>query len=160
MIPCKFNKKGGFSVCEFLQKCSRCLFLPSTWHGFPAKVFQVSFPAVHLSRNSRESVPGSFSCRPPVTEFLQKRSRCLSLPSTCHGIPAKVFQVAFPAVHLSRFSRESMSGVLSRRPPVTVFPRKCSKWHLPAFHLARYSCESVPGSFFRCPPGTEFLQKC
>ena len=31
---------------ESLRKRSRCPFLPSTWHGFPAKVFQVSLPAV------------------------------------------------------------------------------------------------------------------
>ena len=47
MIPCKFNKKGGFSVCF----------------------------AVHLARNSCKSVPGVSSCRPPGTVFPQKRSR-------------------------------------------------------------------------------------
>ena len=80
---------GSFFRCppgtEFLQKCSRCLFLPSTWHGFPAKVFQVSFPAVHLARFSCKSVPGVSSCRPPGTEFLQKCSRCPFPLSTCHG---------------------------------------------------------------------------
>ena len=30
---------------------------------------------------------------PPATVFLRKRSRCLFPPSTCHGIPAKAFQV-------------------------------------------------------------------
>ena len=65
-----------------------------TWHRIPAKVFQVSLPAVHLPRNPCKSVPGVLSCRPPATESLQKRSRCPFLPSTCHGIPAKVCQVA------------------------------------------------------------------
>ena len=37
------------------------IFLPSTWHGIPAKMFQVSFPAAHLTRNPRESVPGGIS---------------------------------------------------------------------------------------------------
>ena len=113
---------------ESLRKCSRCLFPPSTWHGIPAKAFQVPFPcrppatvfpqkrvrclfsAFHLARNSCESVPGSFSYRPPGTEFLQKCSRCLFPLSTWHGIPAKAFQVAFPAVHLPRFSCKSVPG--------------------------------------------------
>ena len=59
--------------------------------------------------------------------------------------------MAFPTVHLARFSRESVSGVLSCRPPGTVFLRECSRWHLPAFHLARYSRESVPGVTSRLP---------
>ena len=162
---------------EFPRKCSRCLFPPSTCHGIPAKVFQVSHPAAHLARNSRESVPGVLSCRPPATEFPRKRSRCHFLPPTCHGIPAKVFQVSFPAVHLPRFSLESVPGVSSRRPPATVFPRKCSRcpfppptWHgipakafqvsLPAVHLPRNPCKSVPGVLSCRPPATEFPRKC
>ena len=47
-----------------------------TWHRIPAKVFQVSLPAVHLPRF-----------------FLQKRSRCLILLPTWHGTTAKAFQV-------------------------------------------------------------------
>ena len=41
--------------------------LPPTWHGNPAKVCQVSFPAVHLARKPRKSVPGVFSRLPPAT---------------------------------------------------------------------------------------------
>ena len=131
---------GSTSCCppgtESLQKRSRCPIALSTCHGFPAKVFQVSLPAFHLARNSRESVPGSFSCRPPATVFLQKCSRCLFPLSTWHGIPAKAFQVAFPTVHLARYSRESVPGSFSCRPPATVFPQKRSRclflpstWH-------------------------------
>ena len=64
----------------------------------------------HLTQNSRESVPG-----------------VLSLLPTCHGIPAKVFQVSFSASHLPRFPRESVPGVSSRRPPATEPPRKRSR---------------------------------
>ena len=110
------------------RKCSRCHFLPSTCHGFPAKVFQVSLPAVHLARNPRESVSGSTSCCPPGTVSLQKRSRCLSPPSTCHGFPVKVFQVSLLAFHLARNSRESVPGSFSCRPPATVFLQKRSRW--------------------------------
>ena len=149
---------------ESPRKRSRWHLPASTWHGIPAKAFQVSFPAVHLVRNLRESVPGGISLLPPGTEFLQKRSRCLFPPSTCHGIPAKAFQVAspcrppgteflqkrsrwhLPAVHLARNSRESVPGSTSCRPPATVSLRKCSRWHLPASHLPRFSCERVPGS--------------
>ena len=60
---------------ESPRKCSRCPSLPSTWHGIPAKAWQVSFSAVHLARNPRESVPGVLSCLPPGTEFPQKRGR-------------------------------------------------------------------------------------
>ena len=144
---------------EFLQKRSRCLSPPSTWHGIPAKAFQVSLPAVHLARNPRKSVPGGTSCRPPGTEFLQKRSRCHFLPSTWHGFPARVFQVSLPAVHLARFSCESVPGVTSCRPPGTESPRKRSRWHLPVSHLPRYLCESVSGVSSRLPPGTETLRK-
>ena len=48
------------------QKCVRCHLLPSTWHGIPAKAFQVSFSASHLPRNPRKSVPCSTSCLPPA----------------------------------------------------------------------------------------------
>ena len=44
--------------------------------------------AFHLPRNSCKSVSGSTSCRPPGTESPQKRSRCLSPPSTWHSVPA------------------------------------------------------------------------
>ena len=92
---------AGFGHCMsrrrpatvFLQKCAR-------WH----------LPAVHLPRNSCKSVPGVIFCLPPATEFLQKRSRCHFLPSTWHGIPAKVFQVSFPAVHLLRNHHKSVPG--------------------------------------------------
>ena len=162
---------------ESLRKRSRCLFPPSTWHGIPAKAFQVSFPAVHLPRNPCESVPGVLSCRPPATESLRKCSRCLFPPSTWHGNPAKACQVSFPAAHLPRFSRESVPGVSSRRPPATESLRKCSRcpiplptWHgipakvfqvsFPAVHLPRNPCESVPGVSSRRPPATESLRKC
>ena len=62
---------------EIPRKCARCPFPPSTWHGNPAKVFQVASPRF-----------------PPGTVSLRKRSRCLFPPSTWHGFPAKVFQVA------------------------------------------------------------------
>ena len=92
---------------ESLRKRSRCPFSLPTWHGIPAKAFQVSFSAL----NSCKSVPGVIFCLPPATEFLQKRSRCHFLPSTWHGIPAKVFQVSFPAVHLLRNPHKSVPGV-------------------------------------------------
>ena len=140
---------GGFSYrppgTVFPQKRVRCPFLPSTWHGFSAKAFQVSFPAFHLARFLCKSVPG-----------------VLSLSPTWHGFSAKAFQVSLSAVHLARFSCESVPGVTSCRPPGTEFPRKrvrCpflpSTWHgipakvfqvsLPAVHLARNPRKSVPG---------------
>ena len=42
-----------------------CRHVP-TCHGFPAKAFQVSLPAVHLARNPCKSVPCSTSCLPPA----------------------------------------------------------------------------------------------
>ena len=133
--------------------------LPSTWHGFPAKAFQVAFPASHLARFPRESVPGVFPRRPPGTVSLQKRSRCHFLPPTWHGIPAKVFQVSFPASHLARNSRESVPGVSS--PPSTChgISAKAFQVSLPASHLARNPRKSVAGVFLCLPPGTESLQK-
>ena len=77
-------------------------------------------PASHLPRYSCKSVPGVSSCHLPGTVFLRKCSKCPFPPSTCHGIPARVFQVSLSAVHLARFSRESVPGVLSRRPPGTA----------------------------------------
>ena len=127
---------------EFLRKCTRCPFPLSTWHGIPAKVYQVSFSVVHLARFSCESVPGVLSRLPPATESLQKCGRCHFLPSTCHGIPAKVFQVSFPAVHLPRNSCESVPGVLLCRPPATVVPlimgcRGFSAGHVDVFSMKR-----------------------
>ena len=130
---------------ESLRKCSRCLFLPSTCHGIPAKVFQVSLPAVHLPRNSRESVPGVTSCLPPATVSPQKCVRCHLLPSTWHGIPAKAFQVSFPAVHLPRNSRESVSGGIFLLPTCHGFPMKAFQVAPLVVHLARNSRESVSG---------------
>ena len=113
--PCE-SVPGVLSPCppgtESLQKRSR-------WH----------LSAIHLPRNSRKSVPGVIFCLPPATEFLQKRSRCHFLPSTCHGIPAKAFQVSFSAFHLARNSRESVPGVFPCRPPATESPQKCARWH-------------------------------
>ncbi len=131
-IPAKAWQVAPFChspATEFPQKRSRCHFLPSTCHGIPAKAFQVSFLPAHLTRNSCKSVPGVIFCLPPDTEFLQKRSRCHFLPSTCHGIPAKAFQVSFSAFHLARNSRESVPGVFPCRPPATVFSQKCARWH-------------------------------
>ena len=84
---------------------------------------------------------------------------CRHVP-TCHGIPAKAFQVSLPAVHLPRNPCESVPGVSSRRPPATEFPRKCVRWHLPASYLPRFPYESVPGSTSCRPPGMEFPRKC
>ena len=145
---------------EIPQKCVRCPFPPSTWHGFPAKAFQVSLPALHLPRKSRESVSGSTSCLPPGTVSLRKCSRCPIPPSTCHGNPAKVCQVSFSAFHLARFPRESVPGVTSCPPPATEIPRKCVRWHLPASYLPRNPCKSVPGVLSCRPPATEFPRKC
>ena len=114
-IPAKAFQVAPFChspATEFPQKRSRCHFLPSTCHGIPAKAFQVSFSAFHLPRNSCKSVPGGIFCLPPATEFPRKCSRCLSLPSTCYGIPTKVCQVSH-----------------SCRPPATVFSQKCARWH-------------------------------
>ena len=123
-----------------------------TCHGFPVKEFQVAPLVVHLARkarNPRESVPGgislsstwhgfptkacqvSFPCRPPGTESPRKRVRCLIPPSTWHGNPAKAWQVSLLAFHLARNSRESVPGVLSRRPPGTETPQKCSRCLFP-----------------------------
>ena len=59
--------------------------LPSTWHGFPARVFQVSLPAVHLARQFLSSWDvGAFQqdklvvcsmkrvavCTPAVAEYM------------------------------------------------------------------------------------------
>ena len=114
----------------------------------------------HLPRNPCKSVSGVFPRRPPATVFLQKCSRCLFPPSTCHGNPAKACQVSHPAFHLPRKSRKSVSGVPSRLPPGTEIPRKCVRWHLPASYLPRFSYESVPGSTSCRPPGMEFPRKC
>ena len=126
--------------------------LPSTWHGFPAKAFQVSLPAVHLARNSRESVPGVFPRRPPGTVSLQKRSRCHFLPPTWHGIPAKAFQVASPCRPPGTVSPQKRSRCLS--PPSTWHGIPAKAWQVAPLiaHLARNSCKSVPGA--SSPPST------
>ena len=132
------------------QKCTRCPFPPPTWHGIHAKVYQVSFSAFHLARKSRESVSGSTSCLPPGTEIPRKRSRCHFLPSTCHGIPAKAFQVSPSASHLLRFPRKSVSGVTFCRPPGTVFPQKRSRCPslLPTCHgIPAKACQVAPLAF-------------
>ncbi len=161
----------------FLRECSRCHFLPSTWHGFPARVFQVALLVVHLPRYLCESVSGVSSRLPPGTETLRKRGRCHFSPSTWHGIPAKACQVSHPASHLARNPRKSVPGGISLSPtchgifakafqvaspclpPGTESPRKRSRWHLPVFHLARFSHKSVSGVTSRLPPGTESPQK-
>ena len=120
----------------------------------------MSLSAFHLARNPCESVPGVLSCRPPATESLRKCSRCLFPPSTWHGNPAKACQVSFPAAHLPRFSRESVPGVSSRRPPATESLRKCSRCLFPPSTCHGNPCKSVPGVLSRRPPGTESPQKC
>ena len=100
---------------------------PSTCYGFPAKVCQVASP-----------------CRSPDTESLRKRSRCpFSLP-TWHGIPAKVFQVSFPAVHLLRNHHKSVPGGISCCPPGTaslpMFWRQFEQNTLCCHHDGRLSC--------------------
>ena len=132
-FPCE--SVSGSTSClppgtVFPQKRVRCPIPPSTWHGNPAKACQVAPLASHLARKSRESVPGVTSCRPPATEFPQKRSRCHLLPPTCYGFPAKVCQVSPSAVHLARYSRKSVPGVLLCRPPATESPQKRVRWHL------------------------------
>ena len=140
-----------------------------TWHGIPAKAFQVSLPAAHLPRFSCESVPGVSSCCPPGTESLRKRSRCPFPPPTWHGNPAKACQVSFPAAHLPRNPRKSVPGVTFCLPPATVSPQKCvrchllpSTWHgipakafqvsFSASHLPRNPRKSVPCSTSCLPP--------
>ena len=128
--PCE-SVPGVLSPCppgtESLQKRSR-------WH----------LSAIHLPRNSRKSVPGVIFCLPPATEFLQKRSRCHFLPSTWHGIPAKVFQVSFPAVHLLRNHHKSVPGGISCCPPGTaslpMFWRQFEQNTLCCHHDGRLSC--------------------
>ena len=116
--------------------------------------------AVHLARFPRKSVPGVSSRRPPGTEFPRKCSRCLSPPSTWHGISAKAFQVSLSASHLARNSRESVPGGISLPSTWHGFPAKAFQVSFPAVHLARNSRKSVAGSTSYRPPGTEFLQKC
>ena len=60
---------------ESLRKCSRCPIPLPTWHGIPAKAFQVSLSASHLARNPRKSVPGVSFRLPPGTEIPRKRVR-------------------------------------------------------------------------------------
>ena len=132
---------------ESPRKRSRCPFLPSTWHGFPARVFQVSLPAVHLARNSRESVPGSTSCRPPATVSLRKCSRWHLPASTWHGNPAKVCQVSFPAVHLARKPRKSVPGGISPLPTWHGITAKAFQVASPCLPLATVSLRKR----VRCP---------
>ena len=122
---------------ESPRKRSRCPFLLPTWHGIPAKAFQVTS-----------------SCLPPGTVSLQKRSRCLSPPSTWHGIPAKAWQVAPLIAHLARFSSESVPGGISLPSTRHGIPAKVFQVSFPASHLARNSCKSVAGSTSYRPPAT------
>ena len=159
--PASAPEKGRGPQCGKDRRSTTvcpCRHVP-TCHGFPAKAFQVSLPAVHLPRNPCESVPGVSSRRPPATVSPQKCVRCHLLPSTWHGIPAKAFQVSFSASHLARNPCKIVSGVPSRFPPATESPQKRVRCPFPAAHLARKSRESVPGVLSRCPPGTESLQK-
>ena len=137
---------------------------------FPRKRSRCPFPAVHLPRKLRKSVPGVTSCRPPGTESPRQRSRCPFPAVHLARNSRKVFQVSFPAFHLARNSCESVPGGISlpptwhgipakacqvaspRRPPGTESPRKRVRWHLPAAHLARNPRESVSGGI--SPPST------
>ena len=204
--PASAPEKGRGPQCGKDRRSATvcpCRHVP-TWHGIPAKVFQVSLPSAHLPRFPCESVPGVLSrlhlarypCEsvpgvlfrlPPGTEIPRKRVRCLSPLPTCHGIPAKVFQVSFSASHLARYPCESVPGVLFRLPPGTEIPQKRVRclippltWHgnpakacqvshpasqacqvsHPASHLARKSRKSVSGVSSRLSPGTEFPRKC
>ena len=161
--PCESVPGVSFRLppgTESLRKRSRCPFLPSTCHGIPAKVFQVSLPAVHLARKSRESVSGVFPRCPPATVFPRKCSRCLFPPSTCHGIPAKVFQVSLPAVHLPRKSLQKCTRCPFPPPTWHGIPAKVYQVSFPAAHLARNPRKSVSGSTSCLPPGTVSTQKC
>ena len=94
-------------------------------------------PAVDLLRFSCKSVPGG-----------------ISLPFTCHGIPAKAFQVSFSAFHLPRNSCKSVPGVIFCLPPGTEFPRKCSRClSLPStcYGITTKVCQVT---LFCRPPGT------
>ena len=109
------------------------------------------------------AVSGSTSCRPPATVSPRKRSRCLSLPSTWHGNPAKACQVSLPAVHLARFLCKSVSDGISLPPTwhgLHGFSAKACQVAPLAAHLLRNPRESVPGVPSRCPPATVFLRKC
>ena len=59
---------------------------------------------------------------PPATVSPQKCVRCHLLPSTCHGIPAKAFQVSFSASHLPRNPRKSVPCSTSCLPPAAAVP--------------------------------------
>ena len=131
----------------------------STWHGNPAKAFQVACPAFHLAQFPCKSVSGVPSRLPPATEFPQKRVRCPIPPSTCHGIPAKACQVSHPASHLPRNPRKSVSGVLSLLPTWHGNPAKAFQVSPSASHLLRFPRKSVSGVTFCRPPGTVFPQK-
>ena len=123
--------------CKSVPGVSSCL-PPGT--EIPRKRVRCPFPASHLARKSRESVSGVLFRLPLGTEIPRKRVRCHFPPPTWHGILAKAYQVSCPAAYLPRNPRESVSGVLSRCPPGTEIPRKCSRWHLPSVHLARKHC--------------------
>ena len=77
---------------------------------FPRKCVRWHLPASHLARKSRESVSGVFPRCPPGTESPQKRSRCPFLPPTCHGFPAKSWQVSHPSSHLPQRPRRCFGG--------------------------------------------------
>ena len=159
--PASAPEKGRDPQCGKARRSTTvcpCRHVP-TCHGFPAKAFQVSLPAVHLPRNPCKIVSGVTFCRPPGTVFPQKRSRCPFPPPTWHGIPAKACQVSFPCC-----------------PPGTEIPQKRSRWHVPpstwhsfpakacqvaplASHLAQFSRKSVSGVPSRLPPGTEIPRK-
>ena len=106
----------------FPQKRSRCPILPSTWHGIPAKAFQVAPLAVHLPRFFRKSVSGISSRFPPGTESPRKCSRW-----------------HLPASHLARNSCESVPGVLFCLPPATVVHLIMGCWCFSVGHVAVFS---------------------
>ena len=74
---------------------------------------------------------------------------CRHVP-TCHGFPAKAFQVSLSASHLPRNPCKIVSGVFHRRPPGTEIPRKRSRCHfLPSTCHGSSSHHGMLGFFSR-----------
>ena len=80
---------------------------------------------------------------PPATVFPRKRSRCHFPPPTCHGISAKVFQVASPCF-----------------PPATETLQKCCRCLFPPSTWHGIPAKACQVSFPCRPPATETLRKC
>ena len=131
---------------------------------YPAKpmvssVVMHPHPAGYLSYHDRinnfmSEHQGQVSCEMTGTYYGRSRHR---LPrregARSAGRPGGAPQYV-PAVHLPRNSRKSVPSSLSRLPPDTEFPRKCSRCPFPASHLPRNPCKSVPGVFLCFPSVT------